>query len=162
MTYVDSGVEWLGEVPGHWEVVPLKHWAEVLLSNIDKHSLDGQPPVRLCNYMDVYKNEVIDDSIEFMLATASPEQIERLTVKPGDLIVTKDSESPSDIAVPAYVDMDIKGLVCGYHLAIISQTIYKMEVLLAEANRAITLLKERRNALISAAVTGQIDVRGLA
>ena len=35
----------------------------------------------------------------------------------------------------------------------------RLEVLLIEAERAITLLKERRGALISAAVTGQIDVR---
>ncbi len=34
--------------------------------------------------------------------------------------------------------------------------------LCAEASRAISLLNERRTALISAAVTGQIDVRGLA
>jgi type I restriction enzyme, S subunit len=32
----------------------------------------------------------------------------------------------------------------------------------AEAQRAIDLLQERRTALISAAVTGQIDVRPLA
>ncbi|MDH4406653.1 MAG: hypothetical protein QE276_11690 [Cyanobium sp. D14.bin.5] len=31
----------------------------------------------------------------------------------------------------------------------------------AKASEAIALLKERRSALISAAVTGQIDVRGL-
>jgi type I restriction-modification system DNA methylase subunit len=34
--------------------------------------------------------------------------------------------------------------------------------LVAEAERSIDLLKERRSALISAAVTGQIDVRGFA
>jgi type I restriction enzyme S subunit len=33
--------------------------------------------------------------------------------------------------------------------------------LTAEAHNAISLLQERRSALISAAVTGQIDVRGL-
>ena len=33
--------------------------------------------------------------------------------------------------------------------------------LTSEANRAIELLQERRTALISAAVTGKIDVRGL-
>jgi type I restriction enzyme S subunit len=32
--------------------------------------------------------------------------------------------------------------------------------LVAQATQAITLLQERRSALISAAVTGQIDVRG--
>jgi type I restriction enzyme S subunit len=38
----------------------------------------------------------------------------------------------------------------------------KIDALIAEAERAIALLKERRTALISATVTGQIDVRGLA
>jgi len=38
----------------------------------------------------------------------------------------------------------------------------KLERLIAEAQRAIDLLQERRTALISAAVTGKIDVRGLA
>ncbi len=37
----------------------------------------------------------------------------------------------------------------------------KFDTLTAEAQRAIDLLQERRSALISAAVTGQIDVRGL-
>jgi type I restriction enzyme S subunit len=38
----------------------------------------------------------------------------------------------------------------------------KFDTLTAEAQRAIDLLQERRTALISAAVTGQIDVRPLA
>lgn len=37
----------------------------------------------------------------------------------------------------------------------------KIDALMAEAERAIALLQERRSALISAAVTGQIDVRAL-
>ena len=37
----------------------------------------------------------------------------------------------------------------------------KLDTLVAEAQRAIDLLQERRTALISAAVTGKIDVRGL-
>ena len=38
----------------------------------------------------------------------------------------------------------------------------KFDTLTAEAQRAIDLLQERRTALISAAVTGQIDVRNAA
>jgi type I restriction enzyme S subunit len=37
----------------------------------------------------------------------------------------------------------------------------KLDALTTEAERAIALLQERRSALISAAVTGKIDVRGL-
>ena len=36
------------------------------------------------------------------------------------------------------------------------------DMFISEAEKAIALLQERRSALISAAVTGQIDVRGLA
>ena len=38
----------------------------------------------------------------------------------------------------------------------------KLDALKAEAQRGIELLKERRNALIAAAVTGKIDVRNAA
>ncbi|MDO9516884.1 MAG: hypothetical protein Q7J10_02435, partial [Methanosarcinaceae archaeon] len=35
----------------------------------------------------------------------------------GDVLITKDSESPNDIAVPAFVPESLSGIVCGYHLA---------------------------------------------
>ena len=47
-------------------------------------------------------------------------------------------------------------------LSSIQREIVKLGTLTAEAERAIELLQERRTALISAAVTGQIDVRQLA
>lgn len=43
----------------------------------------------------------------------------------------------------------------------LDQETAKIDTLISEAQRAIELLKERRGALISAAVTGKIDVRGL-
>ena len=46
--------------------------------------------------------------------------------------------------------------------AFLSHETVKLDTLTAEAQRAIDLLQERRTALISAAVTGQIDVRALA
>jgi type I restriction enzyme S subunit len=46
--------------------------------------------------------------------------------------------------------------------AFIESEIAKLDTLSAEAQRAIDLLKERRTALISAAVTGKIDVRDAA
>lgn len=117
--YRDSGVEWLGEVPEHWEVVRLKQACEVFPSNVDKHSRDEEPPVRLCNYTDVYYNEKITQDMTFMSATATPEQIARFTLKAGDTIITKDSETADDIAISAYVPRDLPGVVCGYHLSMI-------------------------------------------
>ena len=69
--YKDSGVEWLGEVPRHWEVKRLKQACHVFPSNVDKKSHDGETPVNLCNYTDVYYNETITADMEFMAATAS-------------------------------------------------------------------------------------------
>jgi type I restriction enzyme S subunit len=43
----------------------------------------------------------------------------------------------------------------------LSRETARLDLLTAEAQRAIALLQERRAALISAAVTGQIDVRGV-
>lgn len=48
-------------------------------------------------------------------------------------------------AITAYIDVEV----------------VKIDLLAAEAQRGIGLLKERRSALITAAVTGQIDVRGV-
>ena len=39
--------------------------------------------------------------------------------------------------------------------------VYRMDRVSSEAQSAIDLLQERRTALISAAVTGQIDIRAL-
>jgi type I restriction enzyme S subunit len=86
---------------------------------VDKKSYEGEASVRLCNYTDVYYNDQITGDMELMAATASPEQIERFTLRAGDTIITKDSETADDIAVSAYVPKDLPGVVCGYHLAMI-------------------------------------------
>jgi type I restriction enzyme S subunit len=117
--YKDSGVQWLGEVPAHWSVKRLKHACSVMPSNVDKKSYDDETAVVLRNYTDVYYNEKITNSIEFMPATASEEQISRFTLRGGDTLVTKDSETANDIAISAYVSEDMLGVVCGYHLAVV-------------------------------------------
>jgi type I restriction enzyme S subunit len=73
----------------------------------------------LCNYTDVYYNERITPNIAFMDATATPEQIARFALRAEDVIITKDSETPDDIAIPTYVTDDMPDVLCGYHLAII-------------------------------------------
>jgi type I restriction enzyme, S subunit len=117
--YKDSGVAWLGQVPAHWSVVRLKQACEVFPSNVDKHARADEQEVQLCNYTDVYYNERITFDLTFMQATASDDQIERFTLRAGDTIVTKDSETADDIAIAAYVPQDMPGVVCGYHLSMI-------------------------------------------
>lgn len=117
--YVDAGTQWLNQIPAHWQVARLDHLAETWTSNVDKHTVEGQPSVRLCNYTDVYKNHAIVEGMDFMRATATPEQIARFRLRRGDTIITKDSETAADIGIPAYVEYEAEDLVCGYHLAMI-------------------------------------------
>lgn len=114
-----SGIEWLGDVPLHWDIALVKHVTDVRFSGVDKHSHDHEMPVRLCNYTDVYKNDKITNDMDLMRATATAGEIARLTLKAGDVIITKDSETPDDIAVPAWVPDGLPGVVCAYHLGLL-------------------------------------------
>ena len=114
-----SGVEWLGDVPEHWEVRRLRTVAEMRVSNVDKHTRENEIPVRLCNYVDVYKNDRITEAIPFMSATASQGEIARFRLERGDVLITKDSEAWDDIGAPALVTESADDLICGYHLALL-------------------------------------------
>lgn len=113
----DSGIEWIGEIPEHWEVKRLKDFAFIQYSNVDKKTNDDEIPVKLCNYTHVYKNDIIDSSLAFMDATASQLEVKRFQIKKHDVLVTKDSETCEDIASPALVNESLSGVICGYHLA---------------------------------------------
>ena len=110
---------WLGDIPAHWSSNKLKFLADTFASNVDKKTKDGELPVQRCNYTDVYYNDVVAPDLPFMQATATQEQIEKFTLRAGDTIITKDSEDPNDIAVPAFVEQDMPGVICGYHLSMI-------------------------------------------
>lgn len=218
--YRDSGVQWLGEVPAHWEVRRLKFVARYQNSNVDKKSYEGQKNVRLCNYTDVYYNEKITNNMDFMVATATDAEIKSMSLKEGGVVITKDSEDPTDIGVPALVSEPLDNVVCGYHLtvlraknqdaarylhrviqshptrahffvespgvtrfglnqdaigglvmpvppiverkkiaAFLDEKTTQIDQLIEKKTRFIELLKEKRAALITEAVTGKFDVR---
>ncbi|MFC3479400.1 restriction endonuclease subunit S [Kocuria carniphila] len=92
--------------------------SDVRVSTVDKHTNEGEQAVRLCNYVDVYKNEVILNDFDFMPATCTPDEIARFRLAPGDVVFTKDSETADDIGIPAFVETSAPDLVCGYHVAI--------------------------------------------
>ncbi|WP_445358132.1 restriction endonuclease subunit S [Microbulbifer sp. ANSA005] len=102
-----------------WHDTYLTDASQIIVSPVDKKIIPGEIPVELCNYTDVYYNNQITRKLSFMKATAKKSEIEKYILEKGDVIITKDSETPGDIAVPALVAEDLGGVVCGYHLAII-------------------------------------------
>jgi len=99
--------------------IALSEVAEVRFSSVDKHTIEGETPVRLCNYTDVFKNRFVADSMDFMAASATESEIERFGLRHGDIAITKDSETPEEIGIPALIERPSADLVLGYHLALI-------------------------------------------
>ncbi len=110
---------WLEEIPEHWDLRRLRTVTHLRVSNVDKHVTKGETAVRLCNYVDVYKNDQIDNSLDFMHATATGEEVERFRLEKGDVLITKDSEAWDDIGVPALVTEPASDVISGYHLALL-------------------------------------------
>lgn len=216
-----SGVEWLGDVPAHWEVTPLKRHITYLTSGsrgwAEYYSNDGELFLRIGNLTRDSLNLDLDDIQRVNVPVGS--EGERTRVRPDDLLFSitaylgSVAVVPADLE-PAYVSQhvaltrlrgqsldakwvgnvalssigqtwfqmqsyggtkiqlsldDVRDLpitVPPLHeqrriLAHIETQIAQMEALTADAERAIALLQERRTALISAAVTGKMDVRGI-
>lgn len=117
--YKASGIEWFDSIPKNWEVKRLKTSAKCWVSNVNKVPSEEELSVKLVNYTDVYYNESIRPDLALMETTATKEEIKRFGLQVNDILITKDSEEWSDIAVPALVVDTAPDLVCGYHLAII-------------------------------------------
>ena len=84
--------------PKGWRETPLISVAEPRFSSVDKLTHGSEEPVRLCNYTDVYNNDYITDDLEFMRASATRPEISRFGLQVGDVIITKDSETPETLA----------------------------------------------------------------
>ena len=105
-------------MPDGWSLEPLGSVADITFSSVDKRTVDGERPVELCNYTDVFYNRRIRRGMDFMSATASPSECDKWTLRKGDVLFTKDSETPEEIGIPAYVCEDIPNVLCGYHLGL--------------------------------------------
>ena len=53
-----------------------------------------------------------------MAATATPVECERFSLKQGDVLFTKDSETPDEMGISSYVAEDMPNVLCGYHLGL--------------------------------------------
>lgn len=215
-----SGVEWLGDVPAHWEVQRVKTVSTFTTSGprgwSDRVGDDGALFIQSGD---------LDDELRIRFAGAKRVRVEdgaeatRTKLLNGDIVVCITGAKTGNVAVcaeapeDAYVNQHLclvrpaaevhsaflghllksgigqsyfsvsqYGLKQGLSLedvreapvlippmpeqvAIVEFLSLHMEefsALLSEVEKAMVLLQERRTALISAAVTGKIDVRGLA
>lgn len=117
-----------GNTPSQmWRKDTLGNITNLILSSVDKKTQSNEQEVQLCNYTDVYYNNFIRSSMDFMLATATEREISNCSLLIGDVVITKDSEKYNDIGVPAIIRDNIPNLVCGYHLAILRPLPHKVD-----------------------------------
>ncbi|MFN4264261.1 MAG: type I restriction endonuclease subunit S [Aquabacterium sp.] len=218
----DSGVEWLGEVPAHWEVKALKFVATVQTGVAKGKDNKGKetvvvPYLRVANVQDGYL--ALDDMAEIEIPSSD---LPRYLLRSGDVLMNEGGDfdklgrghvwraeiepcihqnhvfavRPHSVA-PEWLNTVTSSSYAQFYfmsrskqstnLASISSTSImdlpvvlppsseqaqlltflegstaQLQSLIEEAVLSIELLRERRSALISAAVTGQIDVRDLA
>jgi type I restriction enzyme S subunit len=213
----DSGVEWLGEVPEHWDVCMIKHKCLEITdgAHVSPETEGGEH--YFVSITDVKKG-VINFTNALLTTPVSYEYLIKTGCKPfaGDILFSKDGTigqtaiTPECIdfvvassliiirpnrlkVIPEYLDFllqsgvvveQVESFVKGAALRRLSiqnllkiggafpsiseqmeiseyltDTLNQYDDLEVKANSLITLQVERRTALISAAVTGKIDVR---
>lgn len=217
----DSGIPWLGEIPAHWKVFPLKRDLTFLTSGsrgwAEHYAVEGALFLRIGN---LTRNS-IDLDLRDIQRVAPPEgsEGERTRVKPGDVLFSITAFLGSVAVVPedleagyvsqhvalarlhverllpkwvAYVTLSRIGTTYlasqGYGgtkvqlslddiaclpvtapplseqqatLALLEQELKTFESFRTDCETAIGLLRERRSALIAAAVTGKFDLRNV-
>ena len=211
----DSGIEWLGEVPGHWEVRRLKHISPFITVGIVVNPStyvadEGLPFI----YGGDIREGVIDWENSRRIDADSSKANAKTILDAGDLLTVRVGAPGVTAVVPkecsggncASVMLVRQGTFNSHWLCyamntrivrfqvevvqygaaqeqfnishavnfwapmpprveqdeiarFLAQATARLDTLTTEAKRAIDLLQERRTALISAAVTGQIDVR---
>ncbi len=89
--YKPSGVEWLGDVPAHWEVAALRHrYSQCLGKMLDSKRITGNYLLPYLRNVDVQWDQVNIKDLPTM--DIPPDEYERYTVQQGDLLVCEGGE----------------------------------------------------------------------
>lgn len=215
-TYKESGVEWMGEVPKHWEVSLIKRQYQVTLGKMLKSNQTSPNETEefYLRAANIHWRGVDTTDVKRMWFTETEKK--KLKLCKGDLLVSEGGDvgrsslwneeiegcyiqnsinrirahEDADtrflfywmyfIKHADYIDMicnkatiahftveKVEATPCVYPpleeqkriIAFLDKEIAKIDTLIEKCETAIELLREHRTALISAAVTGKIDVR---
>lgn len=99
-----------------WEHKTLGEIGEITGGGVDKLINEDEVPVRLVNYMDVFRRDLIYSDELTHWVTAPQSKIQKCAVKQGDIFFTPSSEMRFDIAVSAIAMENIPDAAYSYHL----------------------------------------------
>ncbi|HQR54151.1 MAG TPA: restriction endonuclease subunit S [Burkholderiales bacterium] len=112
----DSGVPWLGEIPGHWETRPLKHWVRINRDVLP----EATPPEYEFRYLDIGSvgTGVLTARPQRLRFAAAPSRARRI-VSDGDTIV---STVRTYLNAVYFVEGNSDELVCSTGFAVLTPT----------------------------------------
>ena len=89
--YQPSGVEWLGDVPAHWEVAALRHrYSQCLGKMLDSKRITGNHSLPYLRNVDVQWDQINIEDLPTM--DIAPDEYDRYTLREGDLLVCEGGE----------------------------------------------------------------------
>ncbi|MBT3881031.1 MAG: restriction endonuclease subunit S [Candidatus Scalindua sp.] len=102
-------VDWLGDIPEHWDIVPLKSLGRFQngISESADYFGSGYPFI---SYGDVYSNMSLPLKVEG-LARSSDKERRRLSVQEGDVFFTRTSETIEEIGISSVCLESIKDAI---------------------------------------------------
>lgn len=108
-----SGLDWLGDIPAHWETVRLKHFAYMGygLSQPPEYQNSGLPFVRATN---VNRGVLCVEGLVYVDEADLPDS-RAVRLRPGDLIVVRSGAYTGDSAL---VTKEWEGSILGYDMII--------------------------------------------
>ncbi len=114
----NSGIEWVGEIPEHWEVKRMKELGALTTSSVNKKIEENEELISLINYTDIYTNisKEIRNKTSFMKVSAKPKQIIDKNLISGDVLFTPSSETIEDIGVSSVVMENLYKTLYSYHI----------------------------------------------
>ena len=90
--------------------------AEVSNIGVDKKSNMNEKQVRLLNFVDVFKNQYIENDTPTMVVTANERKIIDCNIKKYDIFITPSSELIDEIGFSAMAIEDFDNAVYSYHI----------------------------------------------
>ena len=99
-----------------WPMVSLADLGHVTSAGVDKKTVEGETPVRLVNFLDVFERDFLYDVEIKHTVTAPTRQVESSNVCKGDVFFTPSSETQEDLAQSAIAMEDMPGAVYSYHV----------------------------------------------
>lgn len=117
----DSGIEWLGEIPEHWEVVRLFGLCEFVRGNssFKKDELLSNGEYVALQYGKTYKVNIIDEDYKFYVNEEFYKDSQ--IVNEGDVIIISTSETIEDLGHSVYYDRSHLGLLGGEQIVLKSK-----------------------------------------